>query len=68
MFLNHNKRVWQDQSKSYINYVCVLAKLIQLCLTLCDSMDCNLPGFSVHGISQTRILEWAATVSSRESS
>ena len=29
-------------------------------LTLCDPMDCSLPGFSVHGISQARILEWVA--------
>ena len=33
---------------------------LQLCLTLCDSMDCNAPGSSVHGILQARILEWAA--------
>ena len=32
----------------------------QSCLTLCDPMNCSPPGFSVHGISQTRILEWAA--------
>ena len=32
----------------------------QLCLTLCDHMDCNLPGSSVHGILQARILEWVA--------
>ena len=30
------------------------------CLTLCDSMDCSLPGSSVHGISQARILESVA--------
>ena len=30
----------------------------QSCLTLCDLMDCSPPGFSVHGISQARILEW----------
>ena len=30
----------------------------QSCLTLCDPMDCNLPGSSVHGIFQARILEW----------
>ena len=30
----------------------------QLCLTLCDPMDCGLPGSSVHGILQARILEW----------
>ena len=27
-------------------------------LTLCDPMDCSLPGFSAHGIPQARILEW----------
>ena len=27
-------------------------------LTLCDSMDCSLPGFCIHGISQVRIPEW----------
>ena len=32
----------------------------QLCLTLCDRMDCSLPGSSVHGIFQARILEWVA--------
>ena len=32
----------------------------QLCLTLCDPMDCSPPGFSVHGILQARILEWVA--------
>ena len=26
----------------------------------CDRMDCSLPGFSVHGILQARILEWVA--------
>ena len=34
------------------------AKSLQLCLTFCDPMDYNLPGFSVHGILQARILEW----------
>ena len=34
----------------------------------CDSMDCSLPGFSVHGISQARILERVATSFSRGSS
>ena len=32
----------------------------KLCPTLCDPMDCSPPGSSVHGISQTRILEWVA--------
>ena len=32
----------------------------QLCPTLCDPKDCSLPGYSVHGISLARILEWVA--------
>ena len=32
----------------------------QSCSTLCDPMDCSLPGFSVHEILQSRILEWEA--------
>ena len=39
---------------------CMSAKSLQSCLTLCDPVDCSLPGFSVHGIFQARILEWAA--------
>ena len=30
------------------------------CLTLSDPMDCSLPGSSVHGIFQARVLEWGA--------
>ena len=37
----------------------------QSCLTLCDPMDYSLPGSSVHGILQERILEWVAIPSSR---
>ena len=40
--------------------VCVHAQSPQLCPTLCDPMGCSLPGSSVHGILQARILEWAA--------
>ena len=32
----------------------------QSCPALCDPMDCSLPGSSVHGIPQARILEWVA--------
>ena len=32
----------------------------QLCLTLYDPMNCSLPGSSIHGILQARILEWVA--------
>ena len=40
----------------------------QSCPTLCNPMDCSLPGFSVHGISQARILEGVAISFSRWSS
>ena len=36
---------------------CVCAKLLQSCPNLFDCVDCNLPGSSVHGILQARILE-----------
>ena len=36
------------------------SKLLKLCPTLQDPMDCSLPGSSVHGIFQARVLEWAA--------
>jgi len=41
---------------------------VQLCLIFCDSMDYSPPGSSVHGIFQTRILEWVAISYSRGSS
>ena len=44
-----------------LSFQCVL--VTQLCLTLCDPMDYNLPGSSVHGNLQTRLLEWVTTVS-----
>ena len=46
----------------------VLSQSLQSCLTLCDPVDYSLPGSSVHGISQARILEWVAMPSSRGSS
>ena len=36
------------------------SEVTQSCLTLCNPMDCNLPGSSVHGILQARVLEWVA--------
>ena len=38
------------------------------CPTLCDPLDCSMPGSSVHGIFQARILKWVAISSSRRSS
>ena len=46
----------------------VRAQLIGCARLLCSPVDCNLPGSSVHGIFQARILEWVAMPSSRESS
>ena len=43
------------------------AKSLQSCPTLRDSMDCSLPGSSIHGISQARVLEWVAIAFSKES-
>ena len=42
------------------NCMCLPVKLLQLCLTLCDPMNCSPPGSSVHEISQARILQWVA--------
>ena len=39
----------------------------ELCLTLCNTMDCSASDFSVHGICQARILEWIAIPFSRAS-
>ena len=46
---------------------CVHAKLLQSCPNLCSPMDHSLPGSSVHGIIQERILEWVAILTSRGS-
>ena len=46
--------------------MCVL--VAQSCPILCDPMDCSLPGSSVHGILQARILEWVAISFPRGSS
>ena len=45
----------------------VKSEVAQLCPTLGDPMDCSLPGSSVHGIFQARVLEWGATPSHEHS-
>ena len=45
-----------------------LSEVTQSCPTLCDPMDCSLPGFSVHGVFQARVLDWVAISFSRGSS
>ena len=44
------------------------SEVAQSCPTLCDPMDCSLPGSSVHGIFQAIVLEWIAIFCSRGSS
>ena len=53
---------WKDR-KPGLDVDCAYAQSLQLCLTLCHSMDCSLPGSSVHGILQA-----IAKLSSRGSS
>ena len=45
-----------------------VSEVTQSCPTLCDPMDCSLPGSSIHGIFQARVLEWVAISFSRRSS
>ena len=49
----------------YMLCVCMCAKLLRSCLIICDPRDCSLLVSSVHGILQTRILEWFAMPSYR---
>ena len=44
-----------------------MSEIAQSCLTLCDPLDSSLPGSSIHGILQARILEWVAISFSRGS-
>ena len=45
-----------------------VSEVAQSCPTLCDPMDCSLPGSSIRGILQARVLEWVAVSFSRRSS
>ena len=42
------------------------SEVAQSCQTLSDPMDCSLPGSSIHGICQARVLEWGAIAFSSE--
>ena len=70
-----SQKVFFKQPYRILFYVSMIEHLLklrsevtQLCLTLCNPMDCSLPGSSVHGIFQARILEWVAMSFSRRSS
>ena len=49
----------------YIRYVYVYVKSLQCCPVLCDPVDYNPPGSSVHGILQVGTLEWVVISFSR---
>ena len=53
---------------SLISFTESESEVAQSCPTLCDSMDCRLPDFFVHGILQARVLEWVVISFSRGSS
>ena len=42
------------------------SEVAQSCLTLSDPMDCSLPGSSIHGVFQARVLEWCAIAFSND--
>ena len=70
---NHGRTLGEEISSNtkafhLLFQLCVCVLVIQLCPTLCDPMDCSLPGFSVYGILQARTLEWVAIPFSREPS
>ena len=55
-------------SRQTITTQCDMCVRAPSCLTVCNPMDCSLPGSSVHGMFQARILVWVAISSSRGSS
>ena len=53
--------LWETQSQEFTEIVCLQCTvLVGVSTTLCDPMDCSLPGSSIDGILLARILEWVA--------
>ena len=65
---NQGEGFMPPKTLNFQRILCMPAKSLQSCLTLCDLMDSSPPGSSVHGISQARTLEWIAISFSRGSS
>ena len=59
--------IWRPEPSQPHSLAAARAKLLQLCPTLCDPVDCSPSGSFAHGILQGRILEWVAMPSSRGS-
>ena len=65
----HQKKKKKEENAPERNYSGLSESVVaQSCLTLCNPMDCSLPGSSTHGIFQARILEWVANSFSRGTS
>ena len=56
----------EDIKKSWQEYTESENKVAQSCPTLCNPVDCSLPGSLAHGIFQARVLEWGSIAFSRE--
>ena len=76
---NQRKPTFVGQSRDWIcsgasQSLCLFSlwksksEIAQSCPTVCDHIDCSLPGSSMHGVFQASVLEWAATSFSRGSS
>ena len=66
--VNVREYVHLVKGREHLRKRCVKVKVTQSCPTLCHTMDCNLPGSSVHEILQAGILKWVAIPFSRDSS
>ena len=55
----------QEEDITIVNFYApnIVSKVPQSCLTLCNPMDCSLPGSSIHGVYHARVLEWVAICS-----
>ena len=58
-------RALQMSIAQFWGRIMIMCLVAQSCPTLCDPLDCSLPGSSVHGIFQARILGWVAMSPSR---
>ena len=60
--------LWESRREKQFQTQKPESEVAQLCPTLCNPMDCNVPGSSFQGIFQARILEWVAISFSKRSS
>ena len=66
--MNRSLNTGSRHKHGYLELLESESEVTQSCLTLCDPMDCSLPGSSVRGIFQAIVLEWIAISFSRGSS